>query len=171
MSIGDRAEQVKRRVSLVAAVAANGVIGVENRLPWRLPADMRRFRRLTVGKPVVMGRKTYESIGRPLPKRMNIVLTRREGYEAAGCVVVHSAEAALAAAGDVDEVMVIGAFETLLPFVDRLYLTLIAAEFEGDTSFPNLDMAQWRLVSAEPFPPDDKNRYATWFVTLDRVAA
>ncbi|MCO5191341.1 MAG: dihydrofolate reductase [Anaerolineae bacterium] len=157
------------KISIVAAVAANGVIGVDNRLPWRLPADMRRFRELTLGKPVIMGRRTYESIGRPLAKRTNIVLTRNLNFEADGCIVVHSAEAAIAAAGDARELMVIGAFETWLPPTDRFYLTQIAAEFEGDTFFPDADPAEWQVVSAETFSPDATNLYPYRFVTLDRI--
>jgi dihydrofolate reductase len=157
------------KISLVVAVAANGVIGVDNHLPWRLPADMRRFRQLTLGKPVIMGRRTYESIGRPLAKRINIVLTTNRDYVAEGCIVVHSVADGIAAAGTADELMVIGAFATLLPYVDRIYLTQIEAEFEGDTFFPALNSAEWRVVSAESFFPDEKNLYPYRFVTLDRM--
>lgn len=157
------------KLSIVVAVAANGVIGVDNCLPWRLPADMHRFRQLTLGKPVIMGRRTYESIGRPLAKRTNIVLTRNREYVADGCTVVHSAEAGIAAAGDAAELMVIGAFASLLPYVDRIYLTQILAAFDGDTFFPALDSDEWQVVSAESFLPDEKNHYSYRFVTLDRI--
>lgn len=145
------------KISIVAAVAANGVIGVDNRLPWRLPADMRRFRELTLGKPVIMGRRTYESIGRPLAKRTNIVLTRNLNFEADGCIVVHSAEAAIAAAGDARELMVIGAFETWLPLTDRLYLTQIAAEFEGDTFSRRSIRLNGRSFRPKRFPRCDQS--------------
>jgi dihydrofolate reductase len=156
-------------LSLVAAIAANGVIGIDNRIPWRLPVDMKRFRQLTLGKPIIMGRKTYESIGRPLPTRTNIILTRNQEYEAEGCIVVNSVAEGIEAAGDAAELMVIGAFETLLPYVSRMYLTLIDAVVEGDTFFPDYDSAEWHVTASESFLPDQKNRYAFCFVTLERL--
>lgn len=129
------------RLSLIAALAANGVIGAGNALPWRLPEDLKRFKALTLGHPVIMGRKTFESIGRPLPGRRNIVLSRRPEYFAAGCIVAHDLESALAAAGDADELFVIGGgelYREALPLADRIYLTIVHGEAQGDVLFPEL---------------------------------
>ena len=159
-------------LSLVVAMARNGVIGRDNTLPWRLPADLRHFPAVTMGKPVVMGRKTFESIGRPLPGRSNIVVTRDPAYTAEGCVVVHSIEAALAAAGDAEEVMIIGGAEfyrQLLPRADRIYLTWIDAEFEGDTWFPELDPGRWHERSREDHVPDADNPHPYSFILLESV--
>jgi dihydrofolate reductase len=142
-------------VSLVAALARNRVIGTGNRLPWHLPEDLRRFKRLTMGAPVIMGRKTHESIGKPLPGRRNIVVTRQPGARWEGCEVAGSLEAALAAAGDAPEVFVIGGAElyaAALPRADRLHLTLIDAEYEGNAFFPAFDPADWRETAREPGP-------------------
>jgi dihydrofolate reductase len=140
-------------VSLVAALARNRVIGAGNRLPWHLPEDLRRFKRLTMGAPVIMGRKTHESIGKALPGRRNIVVTRQPDARFAGCEVAGSLDAALALAGDVPEVFVIGGAELYrlaLPRADRLYLTLIDADYDGDTFFPDFDPADWRETAREP---------------------
>jgi dihydrofolate reductase len=140
-------------VSLVAALARNRVIGASNRLPWHLPEDLQRFKRLTMGAPVIMGRKTHESIGRALPGRRNIVVTRRPRASWDGCEVAGSLDAALAAAGDAPEVFLIGGAELYrlaLPRADRLYLTLIDAEYPGDTLFPEFDPADWRETAREP---------------------
>jgi dihydrofolate reductase len=141
-------------ISLIAALAENGVIGRGNTLPWRLPADLARFRRLTTGKPVIMGRKTYESIGRPLPNRLNIVLSRRPDALPEGVVSVDSPEAAAAAAedGPRSETMVIGGAEIyrlFLPAAQRLYLTRVHRTVDGDTSFPPFDETEWREISRE----------------------
>jgi dihydrofolate reductase len=152
-------------VSLVAALARNRVIGAGSRLPWYLPEDLRRFKRLTMGAPVIMGRKTHESIGKPLPGRRNIVVTRQPGARWEGCEVAGSLEAALAAAGDAPEVFVIGGAElyaAALPRADRLHLTLIDAEYEGDALFPAFDPADWRETAREPGP-------GFTFVTYERV--
>jgi dihydrofolate reductase len=140
-------------ISLVAALARNRVIGSGNRLPWHLPEDLRRFKRLTMGAPVIMGRKTHESIGKALPGRRNIVVTRQAGARFEGCEVAGSLEAALALAGDVPEVFVIGGAELYrlaLPRADRLYLTLIDANYDGDAFFPEFDPAEWRETAREP---------------------
>jgi dihydrofolate reductase len=144
-------------VALIAAVAANGVIGRDNRLPWRLPADLRRFKELTMGHALVMGRRTYESIGRPLPGRVTVVLTRDPAFMAPpGALAARSLEEALAAAAaatpGAGEVFVAGGAEVYaqaLPRADRLYLTRVEAEVEGDARFPDLDPARWRLAAAE----------------------
>ena len=146
------------RLSILAAVARNGVIGRDNALPWHLPGDLKRFKALTLGHPVVMGRKTFESIlaanGKPLPGRENIVVTRARDYAAAGCRVVHSLEAALACA-DGAEAFVIGGAEIYvlaLPLAERLYLTEIDADFEGDARFPRYDRGDWVEVAREAGP-------------------
>ena len=158
-------------ISLVVAMAENRVIGKHNQLPWRLPADLKRFRAVTLGKPVLMGRKTYESIGKPLPGRTNVVVTHEAEFRAPGCVVVHTPEAALAAAGDSPEVMVIGGasfYRQMLPRADRLYLTVIHVRFEGDAFFPEFDPGGWREVERVRHEPDEKNPYPYSFITLER---
>jgi dihydrofolate reductase len=160
------------RIAIVVAMADNRVIGCDNRLPWHLPADLRHFKQVTVGKPVLMGRKTHESIGRPLPERTNIVVTRDRSYEAPGCIVVHSIESALKAAGDREEVMVIGGtdfYRQLLPKADRIYLTLVHADFEGDARFPEIDEREWREVERMDCVPDEKNPWPYSFIRLERV--
>jgi dihydrofolate reductase len=161
------------RLSLIAAVAANGVIGHNNRIPWRLPADLRWFKSVTLGSPIIMGRKTYESIGKPLPGRHNIVVTRDVTYQAPGCTVVHSLAEALTAADGADEVFIIGGAELYaqtLPIADRFYLTEVDAAVAGDTFFPAWDRSQWRELARESHAADDKNPYAYTFVTLARQA-
>ena len=140
------------RISLLAALARNRVIGADNRLPWHLPEDLRRFKALTLGHPVIMGRKTYASIGRPLPGRTNIVVTRDPGYAAPGCIVVHTLDEAIAAGADAAEIFVIGGAEIYalaLARADRLHLTEIDAEFPGDARFPEFDAAKFALVARE----------------------
>lgn len=159
-------------VSLVVAMSENRVIGRDNDLPWRLPADLAHFKRLTLGKPIIMGRKTYESIGRPLPGRQNIVLTRDKSFQAPGCDICLGLDEAMAVAGNVDEVMIIGGaalYETLLARADRIYLTEVHADIEGDTWFPELDSADWKEVSRELHAADERNNLDYSFVTLDRV--
>lgn len=154
------------------AVAANGVIGRDGALPWRLPEDLRRFKAATLGKPVVMGRRTFESIGRALPGRHNIVLSRRDYRPADPAVtVVADLDAALRAAGDVPEVMVIGGAEVYalaLPLATRVLLTRVEAALEGDTYFPPLDPRQWRVLASERHPADERHAYAMNFEELRR---
>jgi dihydrofolate reductase len=159
-------------ISLIVAASTNNVIGARGGLPWRLSADLRRFKEITMGKPIVMGRKTWESIGRPLPGRHNIVVTRQEGYRADGCTIVNSASKAIEAAGAVDEVMIIGGgylYEQFLPLADRIYLTRVSAEVGGDTVFPELAPSEWRILSSDSFPADEKNDYDTEFQVLERL--
>jgi len=144
-------------VSLIAAVAANGVIGRDGALPWRLPGDLARFKRLTVGHPVIMGRSTFQSMGRALAGRTNIVLTRDVGLRLQGCTVVHGAEEALRAASETgtQEAFVIGGAEVyalFLPGARRMYLTWVDAEVDGDAAFPEVDWSQWRVTSETPGP-------------------
>jgi len=162
------------RISLIAAVADNGVIGQQGDLPWRLPADMRYFRRATMGKPVLMGQITYESIGKPLKGRTTIVLSDDPGFGADGCLVVRSIDAALAAAaeGGADELMIAGGasvYAQLLPRADRLYLTWVHAAIDGDTRFPDFDADAWRETSREERPADEKNPHSVSFVVLERA--
>lgn len=158
-------------ISLVVAMAKNRVIGRDNALPWHLPADLKYFKRITLGKPILMGRKTFESIGRPLPGRINIVVTQDQAYRAPGISVAHSIDAALDAAAGAEEVMVIGGaglFEQALPRAQRIYLTEIHAVFEGDTYFPGFDGAAWREVRRSDCAPDAHNAYSYSFIVLER---
>jgi dihydrofolate reductase len=163
-------------ITLVAALARNRVIGLRNGLPWRLPEDLRRFRTITLGRPVVMGRRTYESIigalGRPLPERLNIVVTRSPDFSAPGCIVAASLAAAYAAAGPVAEICVIGGAEiyrAALPGANRLLLTEIDADFDGDARFPELPPGAWREVSREPHPPNAGFAHGFAFVAYERA--
>lgn len=160
-------------ISLIAAMADDQAIGIENRLPWKLPADMRWFRLHTLGKPIVMGRKTFESFGaRPLPDRTNIVITRDENYQAEGAVVVHSIDEAIAAAGDVEEVMIIGGesfYQQMLPRADRFYVTQVHGRFEADAWFPKFDRDEWKELERTEYPADENNPYACSFVVLQRI--
>ncbi len=159
------------RIALIAAMARNGVIGRDNQLPWRQSADLQRFKRLTLGKAVVMGRKTWQSLGRPLPDRLNIVITRDSDYRTEGGMVTHSVRAALAAAGDSEEIMVIGGaeiFRQTLALAERLYLTEIEADIEGDTHFPEIDATDWVEVERQAGRADARNEYDYQFVVLER---
>jgi dihydrofolate reductase len=161
-------------ITLVVAVAANGVIGRDGGLPWRLPEDLRRFKAATLGKPVVMGRRTFESIGRALPGRHNIVLTRRPDYRPAdpAVTVVTDLDGALRAAGDVPEVMVIGGAEVYalaLPQASRILLTRVEAEVAGDTRFPPLEPQAWRVVSREHVAADQRHAHGMTFEDLRRA--
>jgi dihydrofolate reductase len=157
-------------VSLIVAMAQNGVIGRDNALPWRLPEDLKRFKAFTLGKTLLMGRKTYESIGRPLPGRANLVLTRDRGFLAPGVVVVHSVEEALAHAASNEMVAIGGAeiYRLVLPFARRLYLTHVHADVPGDTYFPDFDPTQWVDVEWRMHPADEQHAYPLTFVTLER---
>lgn len=160
-------------ISLVVAASTNNVIGADGGLPWRLPEDLRRFKEITMGKPIVMGRATWESIGRALPGRRNVVITRQAGYEAAGCDVVASIDAALDLVADEAEVMIIGGgkiYEQTLPMADRIYLTRVHASVDGDTFFPELDDAEWQEVDRETYPAGEGREHAFDILTLDRIS-
>jgi dihydrofolate reductase len=162
------------RISLIVAMAQNGVIGRGNALPWHLPEDLKHFKATTMGKPMLMGRKTFESIGRALPGRLNLVLTRDPGWSAPGASVVHSVEQALARAGETEELMVIGGAEIyrlVMPFARRIYLTHVQADVPGDAFFPAFDPTQWVGVQCDAQPADERNSYAMTFVTLERRSA
>jgi len=159
------------RRSLVVAMAANRVIGRDNALPWRLPADLAHFKQVTMGHPIVMGRRTYQSIGKPLPGRKNIVVTRDRAFQAPGCTVVPSLDAAWKAAGDAEEVCVIGGtslFEETLPIADVIHLTEVEAEVPGDTYFPEFDRSQWREKEIARQPADARHAYPIRILELER---
>lgn len=159
------------RISLIAAVSSNGVIGADGGLPWHLPDDFRYFKQVTMGCPIIMGRRTRESIGRPLPGRRNIVLTRRKDYRADGAIVAGSPDEALAAAGDAEEVFVIGGGEIYALFLDRasrIHLTRVDARVDGDTRFPEIDADDWQLTFAEAHPADERHAHAFEFRVYDR---
>ena len=158
-------------ISLIVAMDQNRVIGLEGNLPWHLPADLQAFKNITMGKPVIMGRKTYESIGRPLPGRENIILTGNRFYQAPGCIVVHSIEESLKAAKDFEEIMVIGGstvYRSFLPLTGRIYMTLIDAVFDGDVYFPELDLTDWQEVSRKTFTKNDGQPFTYHFILLER---
>lgn len=156
-------------LALIAALARNRVIGRDNRLPWHLPADLRFFKQTTMGKPLLMGRRTWESIGRPLLGRRMIVLSRDSAYQASGCVVARSLDEALANAGAAPEIMVIGGtslYAQTLPLAERLYLTRVDADVPGDAWFPEWEGRDWRLVAEEMHPADTEHvwpyRFQRW---------
>jgi dihydrofolate reductase len=160
-------------ISIIVAASANNVIGAEGDLPWRLSDDLKRFKAITMGKPIVMGRKTWDSIGCPLPGRQNIVITRQTDFVAEGCDVVASADEAIAATAGADEVMVIGGsqvYSLFLPNAERLYLTRVHAEVAGDAFFPQINESQWCLVNDEPHSADDRNAFDYSFRTYERAA-
>ncbi len=159
------------RLTLIAALGPGRLIGRDGGLPWRLPADLRRFKERTIGHVVVMGRKTFESIGRPLPRRRNLVLSRDPSFAPEGATVVRSLDEALDAAADAEEVFVIGGaavYAEALARADRLDLTLVEGAFEGDVFFPEFDAADWREVAREAHASDGENPHPHVFLTLER---
>lgn len=159
--------------SLIWAMDKNRLIGSNNQLPWKLPADMKWFRQHTLGKPIVMGRKTFQSFGgKPLPQRKNIVLTQDTSFQAEGACVVHTLADAILEAGTVDEVMIIGGaslYQQLLPDADRLYITEVQGEFEGDTWFPVYDTDAWTLIHSSRHSADDKNSHDCVFNIYEKA--
>ena len=158
-------------ISIIVAVASNGVIGDKNSLLWHIREDMVHFRTTTSGHPVIMGRKTYDSIGRPLPKRTNVVITRDANLTIEGCAVVHSLEEAVSMFDSAEEVFVIGGaqiYAQALPLADRIYLTVVGKEYEGDTSFPAFDYSQWTELSKEDYARGEEYEYPFSFITLER---
>ncbi len=156
---------------MIAARARNGVIGRENQIPWKIPGEQAYFKRMTMGHPIVMGRRTWESIGRPLPGRRSIVITRNREYIAPGAEVVASLDEALALIGDTDEVFIIGGGELYaeaMPRAERILLTEIDADFEGDTFLPALDPVRWREKSREQHPPANERAFNYSFVIYER---
>ncbi|HWP95007.1 MAG TPA: dihydrofolate reductase [Gammaproteobacteria bacterium] len=160
------------QLAIIAAVAENGCIGRNNALPWHLPADLSHFKLMTWGKPVIMGRRTFEAIGKPLRGRLNIVVTHDAGWRADGVSVAHSLDEAIKLAGNAQEAVIIGGaqlYAECLPKAQRLYITRVHAEVDGDTFFPPLDMKQWREVARSEHPRDARNPYDMTFITLERV--
>ena len=165
------------KLSLIAALATNNVIGRNNQVPWHLPTDLRRFKALTMGHHLIMGRRTFESVGRPLPGRVNVIITRNEDWTSEGVTIVHSLEEAVrlaANAGDEEAFIAGGAqiYELAMHRADRMHLTRVHAEVEGDTWFPEFDdVSEWHLTDAEHFDADEKNEYPFSFLTYDRAGA
>ncbi len=159
-------------ISLIWAMDENRLIGSNNRLPWKLPVDMKWFRLHTLGKPIVMGRKTYESFGgRPLPERTNIVITRDPNYHSDGAVIVHSIDEAIEQAGDAEELMIIGGasfYQQMLAHAERLYITQVHGQFEGDSWFPDVDLNDWQLIEQHTHAADDSNSHACTFTIYRR---
>ena len=158
-------------ISLIVAMDQNRLIGNQNQLPWHLSADLKYFKRVTIGKPIIMGRKTYESIGRALPGRQNIVLTQSNEYSVEGCNVVNSIDQAIEVAGNAEEIMVIGGcqvYAAAMPHVTRMYLTLIDHEFSGDAYFPAWEANQWQEVERETHLDPEQN-FSYHFVMLDKI--
>lgn len=166
---------LRPRLSAIVAMSENRVIGLNNKMPWHLPADLSHFKTITSGHPIIMGRKTFESIGRPLPNRTNIILSRDPSYAAPGCQVVNSLSAALDLAEGInaEEVFVIGGadiYRQALPLVSRLHLSVVHAEFEGNAFFPSFAKEEWREVNRKEYAADERNAYAISFIEMERVA-
>ncbi len=160
------------KISAIVAMSENRVIGDNNQLPWHLPADLKYFKTLTSGHPILMGRKTHESIGRPLPNRTNIILTRNRDYQTDGCMVVTSVQDAMQQVNGSDELFIIGGaeiYQQLMPQIQRIYLTIVHEDFHGDAFFPVLHAEEWREVSREEHVADDANEYDYSFVVMERV--
>jgi len=160
------------QITIVVAISENNAIGKDNQLLWHLPADLKHFKNKTTGKTIIMGRKTYDSIGKPLPNRRNIVITRQQGLYLAGIEVVNSLDEGLALCRDENEVFIIGGAEIYrqaLPLVDKIELTRVHQEFEADAFFPELDQETWKETWKENHLPDEKNKFAYTFATLERV--
>ncbi|MTI62995.1 type 3 dihydrofolate reductase [Methylophaga sp.] len=160
------------KLAIIVATDEQGLIGKDNDLPWRLSADLQHFKRVTMDKPIIMGRRTHESIGRPLPGRQNIVISSRDNYQAQGCDVVNSLDEALALCRAQEEVMIMGGaslYQQTLALADKLYLTLVHTRLEGDTWFPDWSAEEWKLVSREDHQADEKNDYDYSFLLYQRI--
>jgi len=160
------------KLSLIVAMDKNGVIGRNGDLPWRLSSDLKYFKQITMGKPIIMGRKTHESIGRPLPGRENVIVTRDSDYLASDCTVLNSLECVYAKYNHLDEIMIMGGadlYQQTLDRAERIYLTEVHADCEGDTYFPEFDRGLWKEVERQDFRADEKNEYDYSFVILDRT--
>ncbi|WP_242928526.1 dihydrofolate reductase [Pontibacter vulgaris] len=159
-------------IAIVVAIADNNVIGKDNQLIWHLPADLKHFKSITMGHPIIMGRKTFDSIGKPLPGRTSIIITRQQDFKAEGCIVVNSVQEAITKGRELDEtVCIIGGaeiYKQALPLTDTIYLTRVHHTFEGDTYFPELQPEDWETVSATEHAPDEKNKYKYSFLELKR---
>lgn len=161
------------RIIIVAALAENRVIGKDNDLVWHLPKDLKHFKSLTLGHPMVMGRKTFESFGKPLPGRTNIIVTRDKNYKVEGCIVVHSLQEGIEKAKELDnDIYIAGGaeiYKQVLPRTDLMYLTHVKARPDGDTFFPEFPKEEWKETARESFEPDEKHLYGFDFVTWERV--
>jgi len=160
------------KISMIAAVAHNNVLGADNKIPWHMPKDFQYFKRMTMGKPIIMGRKTFASLGKPLPGRHNIVMTTQQDFNADDCTIVHTPEQALAACGNCEEAMVIGGaeiYQLFLDQADRIYLTEITLDCHGDTFFPEFDKTIWEEVQREPQASDEKNPHPYSFVIYEKT--
>ncbi|MCZ4693316.1 dihydrofolate reductase [Ancylomarina euxinus] len=158
-------------ISIIVAASQNNVIGKDNQLIWRLSADLKRFKALTTGHHIIMGRKTFDSIGKPLPNRTSIIITRQADYKVEGCIVVNSLEEALAIVPADQEAFIIGGgtiYKEAIDKADKLYLTLVHSKFDGDTFFPKLEAKIWNSVKREDYMPDAKNEYAYSFIDYER---
>jgi len=159
------------KISLIVAMASNRAIGLNNQMPWHLSADLKKFKKITMGSPILMGRKTYESIGRPLPGRTNIIISRNPSYSQPGCLVFNDTDKALESCRDAEEIFVIGGselYKSTLPVADTLYLTQIHREFPGDTFFPAIDAGQWVEVEREDIQDDPDVSFNYSFLKLER---
>lgn len=166
---------MKMKISLIAALAGNGVIGKNNDLPWHLPADLKFFKKVTSGHHIIAGRKCFESFGKPLPGRTNIIITRQKDYRQEGAIVLHSLDEALLYAqnkGETEAFIIGGAeiYRQSLPLADQMYLTHIHHEFEGDTYFPEWDKSKWKRGNCEERSPDEKNKYALSFCVYKKIS-
>jgi dihydrofolate reductase len=160
------------KLSIIVAMDRNRVIGKGDALPWHISEDLKHFKKITMGKPIIMGRKTHESIGRPLPGRENIILTRDTNYQAEGCTVLNSLDAIFEHCKDIEEVMITGGaeiYKLAFELVSNLYLTEVHTEVEGDTYFPEFDRSEWQEVSREDHKADEKNEYDYSFLMLQRA--
>lgn len=158
-------------ISMIWAMGKDNALGCKNRMPWYLPADFAYFKKVTMGKPVIMGRKTFESIGKPLPGRVNVVITRSPDFKPEGCITVDTIEKAKAYAEDKEAFIIGGAeiYKAFLPIADKLYITEINHTFEADTFFPEIDYSLWKLVSREQGPRDVKNPFDYEFLVYERL--
>lgn len=167
-------ERNRGKIIIIVAMGENRVIGKDGKIPWRLSADLRRFKELTMDHPVIMGRKTYESLGKPLPGRENIILSRDEKFKPKGCVVLRFLAEALKLASSIDgeKIFIMGGgqvYEDALFFADEIYLTLVKASFEGDVFFPELNSAEWSEISREQHEKDEKNPHDYEFIVYERI--
>jgi len=159
------------KISIIVAMASNHAIGLNNQMPWHLSADLKKFKAITMGSPILMGRKTYESIGKPLPGRRNIIISRNPDYQREGCLVFNDIEKAIEACRQYDEIFIIGGasfYQAILPKADSLYLTQINKEFEGDTFFPVINKNEWKEVARENIDGDESVDFSYSFIKLVR---
>ncbi|MEI6269044.1 MAG: dihydrofolate reductase [Methylococcaceae bacterium] len=161
------------KISLIVAMASNRVIGLDNKMPWHLSADLKKFKSITMGSPILMGRKTYESIGRPLPGRTNMIISRNLDYQQEGCLVFNDLKTAFKKADEnTDEIFIIGGsdlYKAILPMADTIYLTLINRDFEGDTFFPEIDLNEWSEVTREDIKDDPDTPFSYSFLKLEKT--